>query len=142
MIAAINVHAVDISEFDSLKVVSNNMTYNLSAREATFTGDVKVDDGNAKLTCEQMKVYLDSQDQLKLIVCTGNVIIRKEQSTTYSEHAKYSIKDSVVTLMGNARVLHVNEEGQKSTSKGKVIIYNLKNETIEIHDSVHDIKKK
>ncbi|MCH2209565.1 MAG: hypothetical protein MK132_27415 [Lentisphaerales bacterium] len=68
--------------------------------------------------------------------------MRKEQSTSYSDHANYSAKDSKVTLVGNAKVVHVNEEGKKSMTNGNVIIYYLVKEMIEVHDSELDIQNK
>ena len=47
-----------------------------------------------------------------------------------------------MTLVGNAKVVHVNEEGKKSMTNGNVIIYYLVKEMIEVHDSELDIQNK
>ncbi|MCH2209566.1 MAG: LPS export ABC transporter periplasmic protein LptC [Lentisphaerales bacterium] len=65
MIASINAGGVELQDADSLRIVSKTARYHTGKNYVDFHGDVHADNGEAKLTCENMKVYFDEQDQVK-----------------------------------------------------------------------------
>jgi len=107
-----------------VNINADHMKYDEKGSIIHFTGNVTVDDGSMKMTCDFMTVKLDKDRQAKLIICEKNVVIRKEKATSHSDRAEYFIPDEKVILTGNPRVNQINESGEKQKMTGnKIILY-------------------
>ena len=129
-------------EEDEICIKADSSVMYLDEDKAEFNRNVTADDGAAKLSCDRMEVEFDSNQQPRLIKCFGNVVIRREQSVSYADKAEYSLTDKKAKLIDNARVVTVDKTGQKRTTRGKVINYDLKKNSIEVKSSEIDIESK
>ncbi len=118
-------------EKSPLKIQADHMKYDETGSIIYFTGNIKVDDGQMKVNSDLMTVKLDKENNPSLIVCEKNVVIRKENSTSYSDRAEYFVADEKVVLTGNPRVERVNSKGEKEEMSGKEIIFYKNTNVIE-----------
>ena len=73
---------------------------------AHFNKNVKVSSKRGELFADKMDVFIDRQKKsITKIVCTGNVRIKQEGSTTFSRKAVYFAEQGKVTLLGEPRLV-------------------------------------
>jgi uncharacterized protein YxeA len=78
----------------------------------TFYRRVKVTDNKGTLTANRMDVHFDpTEKRIKEIVATGNVIIVRDQDTTHSKRAIYSVDTGSIRLEGNPEIT-LNQGGR------------------------------
>ncbi|NQZ60029.1 MAG: LPS export ABC transporter periplasmic protein LptC [Lentisphaeraceae bacterium] len=104
-----------------VQITADKMKYDDTKAFIYFTGNVVIDDGAMKLTCDIMTVTLDENKEAKIIDCEKNVVIRKERTTSTSDRAKYLIAEQKITLTGNPIVTQINENGEKQKMTGRKI---------------------
>ena len=92
MLAAMSLEAAEIKRLDTINITSISAVFSPKNKNAIFKGHVEADDGAAKLTCEQMEVFMDEKQQPKRIICEEMVIIRHEQSISTSDRAEYEVE--------------------------------------------------
>lgn len=125
-----------------IRIKADSSVMYLYENKAEFKRNVTADDGSAKLSCDRMEVEMDNNQQPRLIKCFGNVVIRRDQSVSYADKAEYSLADQRAKLIDNAMVVTVDKAGHKRTTRGKVINYDLKKNSIEVKSSEIDIESK
>ena len=130
----LSVLAVDV-ELGDIEITSNRSVFDRQKSIVTFTGNVEVDDGESKLFCKLMDVYLNKENSPEKINCFDDVEIRKETSVATADRARYMVNEQIVTLIGNVKIITVDESGAKKIIRGTKVIYNLKTNIIEVKNS-------
>ena len=139
--ATMRLSAVELGAEDSIIITSTKSDFDLRKNIMFFRGHVKADDGIVKLSCNNMNVYQGENQQPRLIVCMGEVVIRKDESISYSDRAEYSQEMQTLTLRGNARVIFFDKKmHKKNIVRGRVIIYSLKNNSVKVEKSKIEIR--
>ena len=118
-------------------ITSESADFDLAARHAVYHGNVRVDDPQMKLTCEEMTADLPkSGGQINHLVALTNVVIDSVDEKGQTKHATsdkavydYNVVNGVtnetVTLTGNAKV----KDGPNWMT-GEPIIFYLVNHTM------------
>jgi len=114
-----------------------NFDLNLNARQAVYTGDVRVDDPQMKLRCARLTVNLPADGgRVDRIVAETNVVIDTTNADGQTMHATsdkavyiYEVQNGAtnetVTLTGNARV-----ENAQGWLTGEPIVWNRANNSL------------
>ena len=80
---------------------------------AVFNNNVVAIDGDRKLMADRMELYFDvATSEIKEIVCVGNVMISRGESTSYSDTAVYKAAEQRVVLSGRPKIVFYTQEGQ------------------------------
>ncbi len=78
----------------------------------TFYRRVRVRDDKGTLTANRMDVHFEpTEKKIKEIIATGNVIIERDQDTTHSKRAIYSVDTGSIRLEGNPEIT-LNQGGR------------------------------
>ena len=113
------------------RIDSVRAEFDLTARRAVYQGNVRVDDPQMKLTCEQLTADLpQSGDHINHLVALTNVVMDSVDEKGQTNHATgdmavydYHVQDGVtnetITLSGNAKA-----ENAQVILYGEPIIYN------------------
>ncbi len=85
-----------------------------------FSGDVVATRGDVRLKADKMEVYknLKSGD-IDRVVCIGHVVITKENKKATADKAIYFANKSIVTLIGNAKVI----SGKNNIEAYRIVYY-------------------
>ncbi len=84
------------------------MEYN--NQKATFNDNVVAVDGDRKIIADKIEAFFDTKtNQIKEMVCTGNVSIIQGQNNTFSDRAVYNAVDKKLTLSGNPKLIFYTE---------------------------------
>lgn len=82
-------------------------------QSAVFYENVIVIDGDRQLMADQVKLFFDPETQeIKEIICLGNVLIVQGDSASYSEKAIYKAVERKVILSGRPKLL-MHVQGQR-----------------------------
>jgi len=90
-------------------------------KQATFTGDVHVVNGDTELRCKSLVVFYDEETgggknlkaadpgpsgerSIKRIEAKGNVLVTQKDQNATGESAIFNMKENIVTLIGNVVV--------------------------------------
>jgi lipopolysaccharide transport protein LptA len=121
-------------------ILSKKSIFDQAKAVMIFVEEVQADDGESKVECEKMQVFLDENQQPKRIICEERVVIRRENSLAESDRAEYFLATEMLVLTGNAQLTSTNAKGQKITHKGTKIFYDLKKNVLEVKNSNVDVK--
>ena len=116
-----------------VSIVADSSKYHGDGFIIYFKGNVHVDDGQMKLTCDDMTVKLDKDRNPQLIICENNVVIRKETTISHSDRAEYFLEEEKIILTGNPKITRTDTKGEKQTMSGKKIVFYRNNNLIESH---------
>ena len=85
-----------------------------------FEGNVIAKRDNTTLKSDRMEVYKNLKtDEVSKVICTGNVIITKEDKKATGDKAIYNAANSEVILIGNATVT----SGKNRIKAGRIVYY-------------------
>ncbi len=85
-----------------------------------FEGDVVAKRGDVTLKSDRMKVIKNLKTgQIDKVICTGHVIITKEDKRATGDKAIYEANKSMVTLIGNAKVV----SGKNNIEADRIVYY-------------------
>ncbi|MCM8537580.1 MAG: LPS export ABC transporter periplasmic protein LptC [Lentisphaeraceae bacterium] len=130
----LSANAVELAS-ENIEIVADRSIYDRQKSIITFIENVEVDDGESKLICQLMDVYMDQENSPEKIHCFNDVVIRREGSVATSDRAIYLVEDQVVTLIGNVKIVTVEENGDKRIVRGTKVIYDLKTNVVEVINS-------
>lgn len=74
--------------------------------KAVFNENVVAIDGDRKLKADQITIFVDTQtNQIKEMVCTGDVSIIQGENTAYAEQATYKAATKTLVLSGRPKLV-------------------------------------
>ena len=100
------------------EITSDHLLFDYGNKLAVFTGNVVVTDPDMNITADELTIHLDDEDQVRLIVAKGNVVIRMEGMHSVSGLATYTPADQKLVLEERPQVFREN-----SVLTGTVITY-------------------
>jgi lipopolysaccharide transport protein LptA len=118
-------------------ITSERADFDLAGRHAIYRGNVRVDDPQMKLTCEELTADLpQSGGHIDHLVALTNVVMDSVDDKGQTNHATSDkavydynvvngVTNEIVTLTGNAKV-----ESSEDTMTGEPIIWDRVNNTI------------
>lgn len=111
---------------------SKKMTVDFEKNEIVFKGDVKVLQSDFSLTAgEVTAIFGESADDIKRIIASGHVKIRKADKMAWGEQAVYDREGATVLLTGTP----VLKQG-RNFIKGEEIQFSLVEDRMEVKGSV------
>ncbi|WP_022670688.1 lipopolysaccharide transport periplasmic protein LptA [Hippea alviniae] len=85
-----------------------------------FEGNVIARRGDTTLKSDKMEVYKNLKTgDISKVICTGHVVITKENKKATANKAIYNATNSEVTLIGNAVVI----SGKNTIKAGRIVYY-------------------
>lgn len=82
-----------------LYVKSDSLRLNAKKRVFTYDGNVEIVRGDLRITCDSMIGTYDEDNQLKTVLCRGNVVITQgEDMRASSNRAMYTVKAAIIEL--------------------------------------------
>lgn len=85
-----------------------------------FEGNVVAKRGDVTLKADKMRVVKNLKTgQIDKVICTGHVIITKEDKRATGDKAIYEADKSMVTLIGNAKVV----SGKNNIEADRIVYY-------------------
>ncbi len=110
-ILSFNSYAVNTKQY----IEKKNLPVHITADRLTafdkkgiyiFDGNVVAKRGDITLKADRMKVIKNLKTgQISKVICTGNVVITKEDKKATGDKAIYEANRGIVTLIGNAKVV-------------------------------------
>ncbi len=107
LVAAI-CHAARLDKRDRepLVITSNTMEADKFGDTVTFAGNVVLKKSGMTLTSDSMTVFYDVKTKvIREIDAYGNVVVRKEGRTAFSNKAFYYSREEKIVLTGDARIV-------------------------------------
>jgi len=96
----------DKKDREPLVVTANSMEADKFGDTVTFLGNVTLKKDGMTLTSDSMIVFYDVKTKtIKEIDAYGNVIVRKEGRTAFSNKASYYSREEKIVLTGDARII-------------------------------------
>jgi lipopolysaccharide transport protein LptA len=115
-----------------IKISAKDMHYDEVKGIVKFKGNVHVDDGAMKVDSDFMTITLNKNHEPMLIICENNVVIKKDNSTSYSDRAEYFMPDEKIILTGNPKVITINAQGKEETVKGRKITFYKNTNVVDV----------
>ena len=86
---------------DEIQVTSETLNYynQDQKRMAIFEGNVHVTRGDMTMTSKKMTCYLNSKNEIHLIIAEGDVVITQKESKATSEKVAYSPDENKIILI-------------------------------------------
>ncbi|MFV1956298.1 MAG: LptA/OstA family protein [bacterium] len=115
------IHGSSLAQ-DDLKIQSESMTIDESSGNIKFRGNVTLRKDSITISSDALTLFSSEPepDSIARVVALGNVVLKKEDDSIYSERAEFDLENSRVVLTGKTRF----ERGTESISASR-IIYNL-----------------
>jgi lipopolysaccharide export system protein LptA len=133
-----------------LVITSDSMEADKLGDTVTFTGNVILKKEGMTLTSDSMVVFFDVRSkEVREIDAYGNIVVRGEGRTAFSNKASYYSKDEKIVLTGDARIIEKENELRGETitlfmrdersvvEGGKILFYQDK---IKKPDSKKEVK--
>ncbi|MCP4023401.1 MAG: hypothetical protein GY729_16270 [Desulfobacteraceae bacterium] len=124
-----------LSENGQMHIVSDKMVAKQDSQMVEFSGNVKVTRPDFILNADNIKLFLnsndnakDTQSRVKKIVCEGNVHYTARKEEAFADKAVYTAKDQVLILTGTSPKIKIGADyisGKKITyfrKQGKAIV--------------------
>ncbi|MFV2081620.1 MAG: LptA/OstA family protein [bacterium] len=107
---------------DDLKIQSESMVIDESSGNIKFSGNVMLKKDSITINSDDMTLFSSESepDSIARVVALGNVVLKKEDDSIYSERAEFDFENSRIILTGKTRF----ERGTESISASR-IVYNL-----------------
>jgi lipopolysaccharide export system protein LptA len=91
---------------EPLVITSNSMEADKLGNTVTFSGNVTLKKEGMTLTSDSLIVFYDVRSKgIREINALGNVVVRKEGRTAFSNKASYYSREEKIVLTGDARIL-------------------------------------
>lgn len=136
------------SDSSPIQIKSDSLVARNDANYAEFIGNVSTTQGTTLITSEKLKIFFSSepeqkgkkdntQESIKKVVASGNVVIRMENRTAYTAQAEYTPSSKVIVLSGpNSKVISGNNYviGEKITvyvNEDRVMVERSKEKQVE-----------
>lgn len=136
------------SESSPIQIKSDSLVARNDANYAEFIGNVSTAQGTTLITSEKLKIFFsgdpekkgkidNTQESIKKVVASGNVVIRMENRTAYTAQAEYTPSSKVIVLSGpNSKVISGNNYviGEKITvyvNEDRVLVERSKEKQVE-----------
>lgn len=119
------------TENNPIRITSDRLESDSQASYADFIGNVTASQGETVITADRLKVYYQgnpekagdqgpSQDSIKKMVSTGNVVIHLGNRVAKAEEAIYIVKSMILLLTGpNASIT----SGKNTVSGEKITLF-------------------
>ncbi len=123
-IFSVSANAANLKQFakknkEPLHVTSQKLTVFDKKGLYEFIGNVVAKKGDVTLKADKVDVFRNNKTgDIEKIVCTGNVVITKQNKKAVADKAIYEDKQQKITLIGNASVT-----SDKNKIKSDMIIY-------------------
>ena len=114
------------------KITAKHMEYNAKEGVAILTDDVVVNDARFRMTSKKLFVFTTKDNQLDRLVVMGDVRVDNEGNKAFCDKAVYTEKDGCLVMVGNARLIGKDEQGQSRTVSGDKITIWTNEERIEV----------
>jgi len=110
------------------EIEADKGSMDFNTNTATFEGNVIVKDEDVSMTSDMLVAKLDSDNQIKTLEATDNVVITQkgENRVARSNYALYTVENRTVVLMDNPRL----EIGDSVLSNAYKIIYDMDSDLI------------
>lgn len=86
-----------------------------AGEQARFIGNVEVQDGPDRLTCDRLEILFVKPDGLQTIEAIGDVVLVQRNATVESGRALYDLKKNEVRITENPRWSSEQREGSAAT---------------------------
>ena len=101
----------DKNDREPLVVTSDSMEADNQGNTVTFTGNVILKKEGMTLTADSMIVFYSPQSKnIREIDAYGNVVVRNEGRTAFSNKAAYFSSEEKIVLTGEARIIENENE--------------------------------
>ncbi|ACG57086.1 lipopolysaccharide transport periplasmic protein LptA [Hydrogenobaculum sp. Y04AAS1] len=97
-------------------IEANKMDYNNNV--ITYTGNVVATRGNGKLTCQELKIFLDKNKKIEKIIATGNPVYTEPNKLIKGDVIEYDALQDEIIVTGNAYL-----ENKGDVVQGDRVIY-------------------
>jgi lipopolysaccharide transport periplasmic protein LptA len=97
-------------------IEANKMDYNNNV--ITYTGNVVATRGNGKLTCQELKIFLDKNKKIEKIIATGNPVYTEPNKLIKGNVIEYDAPQDEIIVTGNAYL-----ENKGDVVQGDKVIY-------------------
>jgi lipopolysaccharide transport periplasmic protein LptA len=97
-------------------IEANKMDYNNNI--ITYTGNVVATRGNGKLTCQELKIFLDKNKKIEKIIATGNPVYTEPNKLIKGNVIEYDAPQDKIIVTGNAYL-----ESKGDVVQGDKVIY-------------------
>ena len=97
-------------------IEANKMDYNNNV--ITYTGNVVATRGNGKLTCQELKIFLDRNKKIEKIIATGNPVYTEPNKLIKGNVIEYDAPQDEIIVIGNAYL-----ENKGDVVQGDKVIY-------------------
>jgi len=87
-----------------LTVRAAHSTWDVSARQASFSGDVAASRGPLEVRCDTLEARYDAEGQLISALATGHVVVTRHEWRAQAERAELAVAEGAVTLTGSPTV--------------------------------------
>ncbi|GAB6078648.1 lipopolysaccharide transport periplasmic protein LptA [Hydrogenobaculum acidophilum] len=114
-------------------IEANKMDYNNNV--ITYTGNVIATRGNGKLTCQELKIFLDKNKKIEKIIATGNPVYTEPNKLIKGDIIEYDVPQEELIVTGNAYLKNKGNVVQGD----KVIYYKKLNKAIVTGKRVQSI---
>ncbi len=128
-----NPPAQEVVALRDTKITADRMEYNYKEAVAIMTDNVVVDDARFLLTSDRLFVFLDGTNSLSQLVVMGNVAVSNENRRAYCDKAVYTKADARLVMVGNAKLVSIDEAGKKSTVAGDKITIWTDDQRMEVY---------
>lgn len=96
---------------EPMVVTSHSMDADKLGNKVTFSGNVTLKKEGLTLTSDSMIIFYDVKTKgIREIDAYGNVVVKKDGRTAFSNKAAYYTRDEKIVLTGDARVLENENE--------------------------------
>jgi len=97
-------------------IEANKMDYNNNV--ITYTGNVVATRGSGKLTCQELKIFLDKNKKIEKIIATGNPVYTEPNKLIKGNVIEYDAPQDEIIVIGNAYL-----ENKGNVVQGDKVIY-------------------
>lgn len=97
-------------------IEANKMDYNNNI--ITYTGNVVATRGDGKLTCQELKIFLDKNKKIEKIIATGNPVYTEPNKLIKGNVIEYDAPQDEIIVTGNAYL-----ENKGNVVQGDKVIY-------------------
>jgi len=103
------------------RIQADSVDMDFNEHTATFEGNVRVTDGQMQVTSERMVVRLSPENELRMIIATGNVVIvnPEQDRRATAGRAEYNVETGAIELTEAPRL----EMGGNRLEKAEKITY-------------------
>ncbi|MGC8587452.1 MAG: lipopolysaccharide transport periplasmic protein LptA [Hydrogenobaculum sp.] len=111
-----NTPAKNTSNNKPIYIEANKMDYNNNV--ITYTGNVVATRGDGKLTCQELKIFLDKNKKIEKIIAKGNPVYTEPNKLIKGNIIEYDAPQDEIIVTGNAYL-----ENKGNVVQGDKVIY-------------------